>query len=85
MFDACAANNVSIEINANCRRLDLDWRYVRQARDKGIKFCSSPDAHSTGAIDLMGYGIGIARKGWLEPGDVLNTLGTDDFLAWCAR
>ena len=85
VFDACAANNVSIEINANCRRLDLDWRYVRQARDKGIKFCISPDAHSTGAIDLMGYGIGIARKGWLEPGDVLNTLGTDDFLAWCAR
>lgn len=85
VFDACAANNVSIEINANCRRLDLDWRYVRQARDKGIKFCISPDAHSTGAIDLMGYGIGIARKGWLEPGDVLNTLGTDDFLAWCAQ
>ncbi|MFP6614892.1 MAG: DNA polymerase/3'-5' exonuclease PolX [Candidatus Hydrogenedentota bacterium] len=85
LFDACVANNVAIEINANCKRLDLDWRYVRQARDKGVKLCLSPDAHSTGAIDFVRYGVGIARKGWLKPEDVLNTFGTDDFLAWCAR
>jgi DNA polymerase (family 10) len=85
VFDACVANNVAIEINANCKRLDLDWRHVRRARDKGVKLCLSPDAHSTGAIDFVRYGVGIARKGWLEPEDVLNTLGTDDFLVWCAR
>lgn len=85
VFDACVANNVAIEINANCKRLDLDWRYVRQARDKGVKLCISPDAHSTGAIDFMRYGIGIARKGWLRAEDVLNTLSAEDFLAWCKR
>ena len=85
VFDACVANNVAIEINANCKRLDLDWWHVRRARDKGVKLCLSPDAHSTGAIDFVRYGVGIARKGWLEPEDVLNTLGTDDFLVWCAR
>lgn len=85
LFDACVANGVAIEINANCKRLDLDWRHVRRARDKGIKLCVSPDAHSTGAIDFMRYGVGIARKGWLGAEDVLNSLSTDDFLAWCAR
>lgn len=85
LFDACLANGVAIEINANCKRLDLDWRHVRRARDKGIKLCISPDAHATGAIDYIRYGVGIARKGWLGPEDVLDTLSTDDFLAWCAR
>ena len=85
VFDACAANGVAIEINANCKRLDLDWRHVRQARDKGIKLCISPDAHATGAIDYIRYGVGIARKGWLTKEDVLNCLSADDFLDWCAR
>jgi len=85
LFDACVANNVAVEINANCRRLDLDWRYVRQAKEKGVKLCISPDAHSTGAIDFMKYGIGIARKGWLSNDDLLNSLSADDFLAWCAK
>jgi DNA polymerase (family X) len=85
IFDACVTNGVAIEINANCKRLDLDWRYVRQARDKGIKLCISPDAHSTGAIDFMKYGVGIARKGWLSAGDILNNLPVDDFLTWCKK
>lgn len=85
LFDACLANGVAIEINANCKRLDLDWRHVRRARDKGIKLCISPDAHATGAIEYIRYGVGIARKGWLEPEDVLNTLSTEDFLKWCER
>lgn len=85
VFDACVANGVAIEINANCKRLDLDWRYVRKARDKGIKLCISPDAHATGAIDYVRYGIGIARKGWLTKDDVLNCLSADDFLQWCKR
>lgn len=82
IFDACAANGVAIEINANCKRLDLDWRYVRRARDRGIKLCIGPDAHSTGGIEDMIYGVGIARKGWLEAGDLLNCMTVDEFLAW---
>ncbi|MCH7960406.1 MAG: DNA polymerase/3'-5' exonuclease PolX [Candidatus Hydrogenedentes bacterium] len=82
VFEACAAHNVAIEINANCRRLDLDWRLVRKAKERGLKFSIGPDAHSVEGLDDMIYGIGIARKGWLEPGDVLNTMTADEFLAW---
>ena len=85
IFDACVDNGVAIEINANCRRLDMDWRYLRQARDKGIQLCISPDAHSTDAIEFMRYGIGIARKGWLAPQDILNHLTADEFLNWCQK
>ncbi len=82
VFDACAANKVAIEINANCHRLDLDWRHVRRAKERGLKLCIGPDAHSTGGLEDMTYGIGIARKGWLEPGDLLNCMTVDEFLAW---
>ncbi len=82
VFDACVANRVAVEINANCRRLDLDWRYVRKARDRGVMLSIGPDAHRIDGLDFMKYGVGIARKGWLEPGDVLNCLGVDDFLNW---
>ena len=82
VFEACAAHNVAIEINANCRRLDLDWRLVRKAKERGLKFSIAPDAHSVEGLDDMIYGIGIARKGWLEPGDVLNTMTAAEFLAW---
>lgn len=74
IIDAAAANGVCIEINAHPSRLDLDWRFVRRARDKGIKIPIDPDAHSLAGLDVMRYGIGIARKGWLRPSDVLNTL-----------
>lgn len=82
VFDACAANRVAIEINANCHRLDLDWRYVRRARDKGVMIAIGPDAHSVDGLDDMEYGVGIARKGWLEAKDVLNSKNAKEFLAW---
>ncbi|HLX39899.1 MAG TPA: DNA polymerase/3'-5' exonuclease PolX [Ktedonobacteraceae bacterium] len=74
VIDAAAANGVCIEINAHPSRLDLDWRLVRRARDRGIKIPVDPDAHSIDGLDVMRYGIGIARKGWLRASDVLNTL-----------
>ncbi len=74
IIDAAAANGVCIEINAHPSRFDLDWRFVRRARDKGIKIPIDPDAHSLAGLDVMRYGIGIARKGWLRASDVLNTL-----------
>lgn len=82
VFDACLANNVAIEINANCHRLDLDWRHVRRAKERGLKLCIGPDAHSTGGLEDMTYGVGIARKGWLEPDDLLNCMTLDEFFAW---
>lgn len=74
VIEAAAAHGVCIEINADPSRLDLDWRLVRKARDKGIKIPIGPDAHSLAGIDNMRYGIGIARKGWLRSRDVLNTM-----------
>ena len=80
VIDAAAQHNVCIEINAHPSRLDLDWRYVRRARDKGIKIPIDPDAHVISGLDDMRFGIGIARKGWLQASDVLNTMTTDAVL-----
>lgn len=82
IIDAAARHNTCIEINASPLRFDLDWRFVRKARDRGIKIPINPDAHSLAGIDVMRYGIGVARKGWLRPTDVLNTLEIDELLAF---
>ena len=78
MIDAAAQHGVCIEINAHPSRLDLDWRFLHRARDKGIKIPINPDAHAIDGIDVMRYGVNIARKGWLRAGDVLNTLNADE-------
>ena len=80
VIEAAATHGVCIEINANPSRLDLDWRFVRLARDRGIKVPIDPDAHSLTGLDDMRYGIGIGRKGWLRANDVLNTLETEALL-----
>ena len=80
VVDAAAAQGVSIEINASPLRLDLDWRLVRRARDKGMKIPIDPDAHTLDGLDDMRYGIGIARKGWLSARDVVNTMKTEALL-----
>ncbi len=80
VIDAAAARGVCIEINASPSRLDLDWRYLHQARDKGMKIPIDPDAHTLEGLDDMRYGIGVARKGWLRASDVLNTLPIEKLL-----
>ncbi|HEX7735916.1 MAG TPA: DNA polymerase/3'-5' exonuclease PolX [Ktedonobacteraceae bacterium] len=85
MIDAAAEHGVCIEINAHPSRLDLDWRYLKRARDKGIIIPINPDAHSTSGIDVMHYGIGIARKGWLSPANVLNAWTTDEVAAFFSK
>ncbi|HEY6543020.1 MAG TPA: DNA polymerase/3'-5' exonuclease PolX [Ktedonobacteraceae bacterium] len=82
IIDAAAQHGVSIEINAHPSRLDLDWRYLRRARDKGMKIPIDPDAHSIDGLDVVRYGVNIARKGWLRPADVLNTLSTEGIVAY---
>ncbi|MBE3560198.1 MAG: DNA polymerase/3'-5' exonuclease PolX [Ktedonobacteraceae bacterium] len=85
VIDAAARHGVCIEINADPLRLDLDWHLVHKARDKGIKIPINPDAHSLASIDNMRYGVGIARKGWLRATDVLNTLESEQLLAFFKR
>lgn len=81
-IDAAAKHGVCIEINAHPSRLDLDWRWLRRARDKGMKIPVNPDAHALAGIDDMRYGIGVARKGWLRAEDVLNTLDVEALMAF---
>jgi len=62
-----------IEINAHPMRLDLDWRFCKYAREKGVKISINPDAHNVHGLRDVAYGVGTARKGWLEKDDVINT------------
>ncbi|MFH1873747.1 MAG: DNA polymerase/3'-5' exonuclease PolX [Pseudomonadota bacterium] len=78
IIEAAAKNKVAIEINAHPQRLDLDWRYGKFAKDKGVKIVISPDAHDAEGLQHMAYGLGIARKGWLEKSDILNCLPLDE-------
>jgi len=82
VIDAAAAHGVCIEINAHPSRLDLDWRLLHRAHDKGIKIPVNPDAHVLAGLDDMRYGIGVARKGWLRREDVLNTLTSEEIQAY---
>jgi len=77
VIDAAAKNGVSIEINSNPHRLDLDWRLCKLAKDKGVKMSINPDSHSPEGLGDIAYGVGIARKGWLTKDDVLNTMTVD--------
>lgn len=77
-----AAVGVAIELNADPHRLDIDWRACRLAREAGALVSIGPDAHSPQGLDHLALGVGIARKGWLSPDDVLNTRSADDLLAF---
>ncbi len=72
IIDACAANQVVIEINANPLRLDLDWRWHRYALEKGVLLSINPDAHRTEGLLDMHYGVHVARKGGLSALNCLN-------------
>jgi len=85
VIDRAGELGVCIEINANPLRLDLDWRWLRRAKEHGVKIPICPDAHNPGGLEDMRYGVSIARKGWLTPADVPNTLGADDLLAFFKR
>ena len=74
IIEAAAATGTIIELNANPRRLDMDWRWWPLAKQKGVRCSINPDAHHTDQLQYLWNGIGIARKGWLTPGDVVNTL-----------
>jgi DNA polymerase (family X) len=72
VINAASDYGKSIEINAHPMRLDLDWRLVKYAKQKGVRICINPDAHNTDGLNDVRFGIGIARKGWLESKNVVN-------------
>ena len=82
IIDACAANKVVIEINANPLRLDLDWRWHRYALEKGVLLSINPDAHRTeGLLDLH-YGVYVGRKGGLSADKCLNAYSLDQITSY---
>ncbi|HEY1718565.1 MAG TPA: DNA polymerase/3'-5' exonuclease PolX [Verrucomicrobiae bacterium] len=74
VIDACAETGTWLELNCNPHRFDLDWRHWHYAKSKGVKCVINPDAHRNEHAGFLRLGAGIARKGWLEQMDVINTL-----------
>ena len=76
---AAAQSGVALEINSQPHRLDLNDAHVRVARERGVRFIIATDAHSTGELGNMRWGITVARRGWLEPESILNTRPVEEF------
>ena len=85
VLEKAAETGVAVELNADPHRLDLDWRLCRTAKLLGVTIEIGPDAHSTHGLDNVEFGVGIARKGWLEADDVLNTQSAEEILARARR
>lgn len=80
VLEKAAEVGAAVELNADPTRMDLDWRMLPRAHELGVPIEIGPDAHSATGLDNVFMGIGMARKGWLSAGDVLNTRGADAIL-----
>ena len=78
ILDCASEYKTVIELNANPKRLDIDWRHIKSALSKNVMLSINPDAHKTEGIRLINYGVGIARKGWAKKSDILNTRSTSE-------
>ena len=78
IIDCAAQNHVILELNASPYRLDIDWRYLKYAKDKGVMISINPDAHAVAGLEEVFFGVNIARKGWQESKDILNTRDVND-------
>lgn len=85
MIDACVANRVVIEINANPYRLDLDWRWIDYALNKGAMLSINPDAHDLDGFADMYFGALVARKGGLTKEHCLNAMNVEEITAYFSR
>lgn len=85
IIDACAANHVAIEINANPHRLDLDWQWIDYAMEKGVLLSINPDAHSISGFSDIKYGVLAAQKGGLTAEYNLSSFSLEAFEAYLQR
>jgi DNA polymerase (family X) len=85
VIDRAARNGVAMEINAQAHRLDLNDVHAKLAHEGGVRLVISSDAHSCRGLTALRWGVVVARRAWLEPGDVLNTLPFDRFRAGLRR
>jgi DNA polymerase (family 10) len=79
ILDAVVESRAAVEINGDPHRLDMEPRWIRMARTRGIRFVVSTDAHSVSALKNVRWGVDMARRGWLTKGDVLNTREVEQF------
>lgn len=82
LFNFCKEKNKALEINAWPERLDLSDGLVKEAREKGVKFVIDTDSHALSHMDNMFYGVSVARRGWCEKKDIINSWSTEKFLEW---
>ncbi|MHB8932252.1 MAG: PHP domain-containing protein, partial [Bellilinea sp.] len=82
VLKAALENGLALEINANPARLDLDEVYSRRAAEMGIPLSINTDAHSPADLDLVEYGVSVARRAWVEPEAVLNCWSVEKITAW---
>jgi len=85
IFKEAAEHKTALEISAFPDRLDLRDVLCREAKTYGVKFAISTDAHQVHHLDLMRFGVAVARRGWLEKDDIINTLSQDGLLDWARR
>ena len=82
VFETAARHGAAIELNANPRRLDLDWRLLPDLFAAGLRTAVNPDAHRTDGLDDMRFGVAAARKAGTTPDRVLNCMGTAELEAY---
>jgi DNA polymerase (family 10) len=80
VLEACAKHGVAMECNSYPDRLDLKDVYLRMCKERGVNVVISTDSHNTGNLSFIRYGVTMARRGWLEKKNVINTLPTTEFL-----
>jgi DNA polymerase (family 10) len=80
VLDAAAGGRAAVEINGDPKRLDLPPRWLKAARERGIRFVVSTDAHSVPELRNVRYGVAMARRGWIERREVLNTRSAQEFV-----
>jgi DNA polymerase (family X) len=85
VIDAAIKHGVALEIDGQPDRLDLQDYYCKMAKDRGAKFTIDSDGHNTSQSVYLNYGVSVARRGWLEKKDVLNTLSLKDLLKYLGR
>jgi DNA polymerase (family 10) len=85
VFRAAVRTDTALEINAMPERLDLKDIHVARAKELGVKLVINTDAHSAGQLDLIRFGVGVARRGWCEAKHILNTRGLSEVEAFLKR
>jgi DNA polymerase (family 10) len=85
VLKAAQVAGTAVEINASPSRLDLNDLHARRAKELGIPIVISTDAHTIGQLDYMRYGVSVARRAWLTPRDVLNTLSERRLFSWLEK